>query len=81
MYETCSEGTPISPVMPDAVSLAHWLADNKASAFGRETATFEQWLATIKAGSAPSAMIDRRGLRSGVAAMAEIKNPPLDTAA
>lgn len=69
MYETCSEGTPLSPPMPDAESLAHHLADTGASAFGYETATYEQWLSTIKAGYAPSAVFSRdTGLISGVAA-------------
>lgn len=31
MYETCSEGTPISPVMATAEELAHWLADKLAA--------------------------------------------------
>lgn len=70
MYETCSEGTPISPVMADPDVLAHWLADNKASAFGSMTATYEQWLATISVGfSAGSLMFSpATGLISGVAA-------------
>ena len=66
MYEDTSEGTPISPVMPDEESLAHWLADNKASAFGNFTASYEEWLATIKAGYAVGMILDNRGMRSGV---------------
>ena len=66
MYETCSEGTPISPVMETPEELARWLADNKASAFGSMTATYEQWLNTIHRGSAISAVLDANGLRPGV---------------
>ena len=33
MYETTTEGTPISPVMETPEALARWLADNNASAF------------------------------------------------
>jgi len=44
MYETCSEGTPISPVMETLEALARWLADNGASAFGDMTASYESWL-------------------------------------
>lgn len=69
MYETCSDGTPISPAFETPEELAHWLADTGASAFGDMTATYEQWLATIHAGSAPSAVIDETGLRSGVSFM------------
>ena len=67
MYETCSEGTPISPVMKTPEELAKWLAGNGASAFGTMTATYEQWLNTIKAGFAPSAVMVDGVLDSGVA--------------
>lgn len=66
MYETCSEGTPISPTMETGEELARWLTDNNASAFGEMTATFEQWLATINQGFAPSAVITGGKLQSGV---------------
>ncbi len=69
MWETVSEGSPISPPFMSQEELAHWLTDNKASASGGETATYEQWLAMIKKGWAPSMVIDGNGLRSGVAAM------------
>jgi len=69
MYETCSEGTPISPVMETPEDLAHWLADNNASAFGSSTATYQAWLCTIKAGFAPTFFICKNGeLKSGVEA-------------
>lgn len=72
MYESTSEGTPISPVCKTPEELARWLADNNASAFANETATYEQWLATIKRGWAISAVGQvGKGLISGVAALAE----------
>ncbi|VVB50621.1 Uncharacterised protein [uncultured archaeon] len=72
MYETCTEGTPISPAFATPEELAHWLADNGASAFGDMTATYEQWLATCKSGWAPSAVFtSQTGLTSGVAATKE----------
>ena len=75
MYETCSEGTPISPVMTGPEELAHWLADHKASAFGDCTASYEDWLSMIRGpGWAPSGAIINtskgRALVSGVVAMA-----------
>lgn len=77
MYETCSEGTPISPVCATAEELARWLADNGASAFGNRTATYEQWLATIRRGSAVSAVFTpSTGFRSGVEAFGDIDNGP-----
>jgi hypothetical protein len=70
MYQTTSEGTPISPVMESPEELARWLVDNKASAFADIPATYEQWLATIKAGWAPSAaVVSDAGLVSGVSVM------------
>lgn len=55
MYEDTSEGTPISPAFATKEELARWLTDTGASAFGRLTATYEQWLATIEIGFAFSA--------------------------
>lgn len=67
MYETCSEGTPISPVMKSPEELARWLADNNASAFGNMGASYEQWLSIIKRGWAVSAVGTMgKGLVSGV---------------
>lgn len=72
MYENVSEGTPISPAFETPEELARWLADNNASAFGRMTATYDQWLSTIKEGWAPSAVFTSSGgLQSGVALMKE----------
>lgn len=69
MWETVSEGSPISPPCETPEALARWLADNKASASGYRTATYEQWLATIKNGWAPSMLYTpEKGLRSGVEA-------------
>jgi len=73
MYETCSEGTPISPVMRAPEELARWLADNNASAFGAMTATYEQWLVICVDGWAPSAALTDRGLCSGVEMVAKMR--------
>lgn len=53
MYETTTEGSPISPAFETPEQLARWLTDNSASAFGPVTATYEQWLATCRDGWAP----------------------------
>lgn len=57
MYETTTEGTPISPAFASAEALATWLALTKASAFADFPASYDAWLATIEAGSAPSFLI------------------------
>lgn len=67
MYEDTSEGTPISPVFSNANDLARWLSDNNASAFGGMTATYEEWLSMIGKGYAVGMVMDKNGLRSGVA--------------
>lgn len=67
MYEDCSEGTPISPAFATPEELAHWLADNGASAFGERMATYEQWLQTCKSGWSVGAIFTpETGLISGV---------------
>lgn len=66
MYETTSEGTPISPVFETPEELAHWLADNGASSFGHNTATYEHWLGMVQVGWAPSAVGIGSALISGV---------------
>ena len=71
MYETVSEGTPISPTFRTAEALADWLARHNASAFAGQTATYEQWLSMIGQGWAPTAVSDGHGLRSGVEAFGE----------
>ena len=72
MYETCTEGTPISPAFATPEELARWLTDNEASAFGGQTATYEQWLSACKQGWAPTAVLGPNGLESGIAASARI---------
>lgn len=67
MWETTSEGSPISPVFATPKDLARWLADSGASTFGSMTATYEQWLGMIRGpGWAMSAVSGGRGLVSGV---------------
>lgn len=77
MWETTSEGSPISPVCKTPEALARWLADNKASTFGDSTANYETWLKMIiSTGWAMSAVMDADGLRSGVDHIAETANEP-----
>ena len=52
MYEDTTEGTPISPAFATPEELAQWLVDNKASAFGRETGSYEGWLRVANSGDA-----------------------------
>lgn len=75
MWETTSEGSPISPVFGTPENLARWLADNGASSFGDATASYESWLAVAKGGFAPSAvMVEGVGMMSGVEAVGRASN-------
>lgn len=70
MYETTSEGTPISPSFATPEELARWLADSGASAFGSSGATYEQWLSAARRGWSPSAVMEGGRMMSGVEALA-----------
>ena len=77
MYESVTEGTPISPVMETPEALAHWLADNKASAGPYMTATYDQWLVMIKAGSSDGSFeinLATGEVISGVEAVSRLTN-------
>lgn len=70
MYETTSEGTPISPAFETPEELARWLSDNNASAFAGMPASYESWLRVAQGGYAPSAIYTpETGLVSGVDAL------------
>ena len=73
MWENVSEGSPISPVFKTPEELAKWLVDNSASSMGSQTATYEQWMSTIKMGFAPSMVMTNGKLISGVEAMEDLQ--------
>lgn len=62
MYETVTEGSPISPAFETPEELARWLADNDASAFAGDGASYEDWLATIRVGSTPGSCVIENGV-------------------
>lgn len=72
MWETTSEGSPISPVFATPEELARWLAKTGASTFGDQTTTYDRWLAMIREGWAPSAVVNDGVLTSGVDAVGEV---------
>lgn len=73
MWETTSEGSPISPVFETPEDLARWLSDTGASSMGSRTATYEQWLAMIKAGWSVSAISVEGEFLSGVEACSKLR--------
>ena len=70
MWETVSEGSPISPVFRTSLELAEWLAANRKNTVDEGT-TVEQWMAFIEGpGWAPSGIkTDASGVQSGVIGM------------
>jgi len=67
LWETTTEGSPMSPVFKTHEELAEWLEANKASSFASMTCSYDQWLEFIKGpGWAPSMIMDKDGLHSGV---------------
>ena len=72
MYESTSEGTPISPAFETPEELALWLADLGASTFADMTASYEEWLPACRGSFAPSmVLVPGVGLISGVEAAAK----------
>lgn len=69
VWETVSEGSPISPAFEDPRELAKWLAGNRKGSID-EGVSEEKWLAFIVGpGWAPSMVVGAGGLVSGVAAV------------
>lgn len=66
MYESVTEGTPISPAFETPEELAHWLTDNGADAYAGRTATYQGWLRVAKGGYAPSMVVVDGVMTSGV---------------
>jgi hypothetical protein len=65
VWETVSDGSPVSPVFGEPEALAAWLAEHK-----KEVANYEQWLGFIRGpGWAPTAVGNFAGIKSGVAAI------------
>lgn len=52
MWETCSEGSPQSPVFKTLNELCQWLEDTGASWFGPQTAPKEEWKESLEKGYA-----------------------------
>jgi hypothetical protein len=70
IWETISEGSPISPVMESPEALARWMSVKSKDGFGD---SYDQWLAMIHAGQSICSMVIQNGrLMSGVAAVSEL---------
>lgn len=69
LWTTTTEGTPMSPVFAKPEDLAKWLADTGASSFGRDTATYDEWLKFINGPAwAVSMVVDSNGVHTGLEA-------------
>lgn len=64
IWETVSEGSPVSPVFAEPSDLAKWMVENDDSI--TKNTTYYQWLKFIKdCGWAPSMIGDSNGIKSG----------------
>lgn len=59
MYETTTEGSPISPSFATPEELARWLTDNETSAFGNRSADYEFWLRLAKGAVSVAVVINQ----------------------
>lgn len=48
LYETTTEGTPVSPVMRSLKELAEWLGKNKVNAYANLSLTEADWFTALK---------------------------------
>jgi len=72
LWETTTEGSPMSPVFSSPEELAEWLEANEASSFADMTCNYDEWLSFIRGpGWAPSAIVSKDGFKSGVCASVE----------
>lgn len=70
IWETVSEGSPVSPVFETPEELARWMVNNDRSV--TKDTNYEGWLRFINGpGWAPSMIGTSEGLKSGVAAIVE----------
>jgi hypothetical protein len=71
MWETVTEGSPISPVFSTPEELAHFMSGTRHGA-DKEGTPYETWLKLIQGpGWAPSLVIGSDGLKSGVGGMVQ----------
>lgn len=72
LWETVSEGSPISPVFATPEELARWLVEPGNDTSITKDTGYEQWLVFIQGdGWAPSMMCSpEHGLESGISAVA-----------
>ncbi len=68
LFETVSEGTPLSPPMPSADALAEWLSGESDVWPGTDGMTKDDWLKFMaRGGWAPAIVVSsERGVESGV---------------
>lgn len=69
LWETTSEGSPLTPVFATPEELARYCSDNRVSSFGAGTESYSTWLKFIKGPAwAPSMVMQGGKIQSGVEA-------------
>ena len=76
IWETVSEGSPITPVFATPEELARWCVENDNAKYGLAgpgaRPDYEGWMRFIQVGWAPSMVLDSTGIRSGVLAASDL---------
>lgn len=75
LYETVTEGTPLSPPCESPEALARWLSEHGTYWDANDKRTYDSWLRFVKVGWAPSFVLsEAHGFEDGVAAAGRL-NP------
>lgn len=73
IWETVSEGSPISPVFATPEELAQWMIVPGHDTSVTKGTTYEQWMGFLKVGWAPSGYSDSNGFQDGVRAVGDME--------
>ncbi len=73
LWETVSEGSPVSPVFATPEELARWMVSPGNDTSVTKNTTYEQWMAFLKVGWAMSGYSDGNGFKDGVQAVADME--------
>ncbi len=72
LYQTVSEGSPISPVFATLEELATWAAAQEREVWvGVRGLSYDEWMRFLDCGYAPSMVVSSAGIQSGVEHMAK----------
>src|ERR1700677_1027529 len=78
IWETVSEGSPVSPVFATPEELARWMTVPGNDTSVSKGTTYEQWMGFLKVGWAPSMIGGPSGIQDGVKAIGDRANAEVE---